>query len=88
MPRASDPANQSELYRHLRRAGYSIALAVERDGEELTREVGLIPVEPVLARAGLMIAGVLFAPASVDVARAERPRVRSCRLREVGPLAG
>lgn len=65
------PANQTELFRHLRSAGDTIRIAVERDGQRHSSRVRLGEVEPMLEREGLLVAGVLFAPASSDLARAE-----------------
>lgn len=66
------PANQTELFRHLRGAGDTIRVAFERDGQRHSAQVKLIEVESVLEREGLLVAGVLFAPASRDLAQAER----------------
>lgn len=85
------PANQTELYRQLRGIRERVALTVERDGERLTRHVPATPTQPVLARAGLMVAGVLFAPVSADFARAEggeRLMVHSVEPGTAGHVSG
>lgn len=66
------PANQTELFRYLRGADDTARIAFERDGKRHTSRVGLVDVEPMLEREGLLVAGVLFAPVSRDLARAER----------------
>lgn len=64
------PANLTALYRHLRGARERIRLTLERDGRERSTTVPITPTEPVTARAGLLVAGILFAPVTGDFARA------------------
>jgi len=70
------PNNLTELYRQLRGAGDRVPMTLERDGKRLQRKVRLIPGTPVLRRQALLVAGVLFGPASSDLVRAEHgPRL-------------